>query len=56
MVFTDGGSFVWRNGDTVNPDTGIKCMMETGGTTVGSPGTADVQTLAYVYVWDNDAA
>lgn len=55
MVFTDGGSFVWRNGDTVDPDTGIKCMMQDGGTTVGTPGTADVQTLSYIYVWANDA-
>lgn len=46
---------MWRNGDTVDPDTGIKCMTETGGTTVGAPGTADVQTLSYIYVWDNEA-
>jgi hypothetical protein len=50
MIFSDGGSFVWRNGDTVDAN-GVKCMLETGGSTAGSPGTADVQTLSYTYVW-----
>jgi Protein of unknown function (DUF2961) len=50
MLFSDGGRFVWRNGDTVDAN-GVKCMLETGGSTAGSPGTADVQALSYTYVW-----
>ena len=52
MVLNDGGSFVWRNGDT-SDDTGVKCMVQTGGHVAGNPGTADTQTLSWVYVWPN---
>lgn len=51
MIFSNGGRFVWRNGDTADATTGIKCMIEQGGVVAGNPGTADVQTLSYVYVW-----
>ena len=52
MVLNDGGSFVWRNGDTAD-DSGVKCMVETGGHIAGNPGTANVQTLSWTYVWAN---
>ena len=52
MVLNDGGSFVWRNGDT-SDDTGVKCMVQTGGHIAGNPGTANTQTLSWVYVWPN---
>jgi hypothetical protein len=51
MLFSDGGKFVWRNGDTTDVATGLKCTLESGGIPVGSPGTASVQTLAFVYLW-----
>jgi hypothetical protein len=28
MIFTDGGAFTWRNGDTSDAATGVKCMIE----------------------------
>jgi hypothetical protein len=28
MIFTDGGAFTWRNGDTADAATGVKCMIE----------------------------
>jgi hypothetical protein len=52
MVVNDGGSFVWRNGDT-SDDTGVKCMVQTGGHIAGNPGAADTQTQSWVYVWSN---
>ena len=51
MIFSDGGSFVWRNGDTTDPKTGIKCMVETGGNPAGDPQDANVQTTSWNYVW-----
>lgn len=51
MIFNDGGKFVWRNGDTADAVTGIKCMIETGGVVAGSPGPAETQTLSWSYVW-----
>jgi hypothetical protein len=53
MILLDGGSFVWRNGDAEDPDTHVKCMIETGGNTVGNPGVTHVAAISYVYVWDN---
>lgn len=51
MTFSDGGSFVWRNGDTSDPATGIKCMMQTGGNKAGNPGIADVDWMAWYYTY-----
>ena len=50
MLFEDGGAFVWRNGDTVTP-TGSKCVLEAGGSPVGDPKPADVETTTWNYVW-----
>ena len=49
MVFTDGGAFVWRNGDTSDPKTGIKCN-RVDGVPAGNPQAADVQTISWTYV------
>ena len=49
-VFTNGGSYVWRNGDTFDPATDVKCMQETGGISVGTPGDAAVQSLVFAYI------
>jgi hypothetical protein len=51
LSFADGAKLTWRNGDATDPATGLKCMIETGGRTVGSPTTAQVTTYAWVYVW-----
>lgn len=51
MLFSDGGSFTWRNGDTSDPKTGIKCMIEQGGNPAGNPQDAAVQTMSWTYVW-----
>ena len=50
LIFSDGGSFVWRNGDTNDP-TGVKCILERGGTPAGNPQPAAVQTASWNYVW-----
>jgi hypothetical protein len=51
MIFSDGGSFVWRNGDTSDPATGIKCMMQTGGNKAGNPGIAAVDWMSWYYTY-----
>ena len=51
MIFSDGGALQWRNGDTSDPATGIKCMLQTGGSPAGDPQAAEVQTTSYSYVW-----
>jgi hypothetical protein len=28
MIFNNGGAFTWRNGDTADAATGVKCMIE----------------------------
>lgn len=53
MILNDGGAFVWRNGDTSDPVTGIKCSIQTGGSPAGDPQDANVQTMAFVYVVAN---
>ncbi len=50
MMFTDGGAFVWRNGDVSDPATGIKCN-RVDGAPAGDPQAAATQTIAWVYVW-----
>jgi len=52
VVFTDGMTLVWRNGDAWDPATGQKCTLESGGTVVGSPGNSDILAYTWVYVWD----
>lgn len=49
MVFTEGGAFVWRNGDTSDPKTGVKCN-RVDGTPAGDPQAAAVQTISWTYV------
>ena len=51
LMFTDGFKLVWRNGDTVDPATGLKCFMETGGIIAGSPTASNVTAYSWVYVW-----
>lgn len=51
VIWSAGGAFVWRNGDTSDPATGIKCMIETGGNPAGDPQPAQVQTMSWNYVW-----
>ena len=53
MLLTDGGSFVWRNGDTSDPATGIKCSVQTGGNPAGDPQAANVQTISFSYAIAN---
>lgn len=51
IIFTDGGAFTWRNGDTTDPATGIKCMVQEGGNPAGDPQDAAVETTTWNYVW-----
>jgi len=51
QIWADGGSFVWRNGDTSDPATGIKCSIQSGGNPAGNPQDAAVQTTSWSYVW-----
>lgn len=46
-----GARLTWRNGDTTDPATGLKCTLQTGGNTVGSPTAANVTTLGWYYSW-----
>jgi hypothetical protein len=46
-----GARVTWRNGDSTDPATGLKCTLETGGNTVGSPLPANVTTLGWYYTW-----
>jgi len=50
LTFTNGFSFVWRNGDLLDA-AGIKCMTLTGGTIVGSPTPAGIVAYAWAYSW-----
>jgi hypothetical protein len=51
IVFSNGAKLTWRNGDATDPATGLKCLIETGGNTVGNPQPATVLAYAWVYVW-----
>lgn len=51
LFFNDGIKFVWRNGDATDPATGLKCLIETGGNTVGSPTVANVVAYVWYYTW-----
>jgi len=48
LRFSNGFTFSWRNGDSVDA-AGVKCMMESGGSIIGSPSTSSV--LAYTWVY-----
>ena len=49
ILVIDGGSFMWRNGDTSDPSTGIKCY-RVDGNPAGNPQAAEVQTISWTYV------
>lgn len=51
IVFSEGARMDWRNGDMDDPTTGQKCFTQSGGRVVGSPGVAQAQSYAWVYVW-----
>jgi len=51
LLFNNGFRMVWRNGDATDPQTGLKCFIETGGNTVGSPTASTVTSYAWVYTW-----
>jgi len=50
LQFKNGFRFQWRNGDSVDA-SGIKCMMETGGASAGSPTNSNVTSYAWYYTW-----
>jgi len=49
LQFSDGFRLVWRNGDATDPSTGLKCFIEKGGNTVGSPTVSNITSYAWVY-------
>eukprot|EP01111_Echinosteliopsis_oligospora_P016031 TRINITY_DN6532_c0_g1_i1.p1 TRINITY_DN6532_c0_g1~~TRINITY_DN6532_c0_g1_i1.p1 ORF type:complete len:428 (-),score=102.59 TRINITY_DN6532_c0_g1_i1:51-1334(-) len=51
IYFKNGVIFQWRNGDMVDA-AGIKCMIQTGGTTVGNPTVSQVWAYTWVYTWN----
>jgi len=50
LVFDDGFTLMWRNGDALDR-TGIKCNIQEGGAVVGSPTASNVTAYAWVYTW-----
>jgi len=46
-----GFRMTWRVGDMNDPATGLKCTLESGGTTAFNPTTTDVVSYAWVYEW-----
>jgi len=51
LLFTNGFRLTWRNGDAIDPQTGLKCFIQTGGNVVGSPTQSNVLSYAWVYTW-----
>jgi len=51
LQFSNGYRFTWRNGDAVDPATGLKCLIQTGGNVVGSPTVSNVTSYAWFYTW-----
>lgn len=51
LPFQDGFRLVWRNGDAIDPKTGHKCFIETGGNVVGHPTKSLVTFYAWVYTF-----
>ncbi|KAH3743638.1 DUF2961 domain-containing protein [Pelomyxa schiedti] len=50
LQFNEGFVFQWRNGDSVDA-AGIKCMMEEGGTVIGSPSSSSLKAYTWVYTF-----
>ncbi|KAH3761409.1 DUF2961 domain-containing protein [Pelomyxa schiedti] len=50
IMFSDGFRLVWRNGEMYDA-SGIKCMIESGGTLNGSPMASNVTSYSWVYTW-----
>jgi len=51
IFYTNGLRFQWRNGDVTDPSTGLKCTLQSGGSTIGTPTPSTIITYAWVYVW-----
>ena len=51
LMFNAGFKLVWRNGDTVDPATGLKCFTEVGGNVAGNPTASNVLSYSWVYTW-----
>lgn len=51
LMFSGGFKLVWRNGDAIDPATGLKCFTETGGIIAGSPTASNVTSYSWVYTW-----
>ena len=49
-----GFRFRYRVGDTQDAASGLKCTLEQGGQSVGSPQTTDLVAYAWVYTWNDD--
>ena len=50
VMFSGGFRLVWRVGDVVD-EKGFKCIVDGGGTVVGSPQVTEVTSYAWSYVW-----
>jgi hypothetical protein len=50
LLFTGGLRLVLRNGET-RAANGLKCLLESGGDPVGSPGNTTLSTYAWWYQW-----
>ena len=50
LFFADGIDMNWRNGDTMDATTLVKCPDE-GGKTVWNPQPSNVTAYTYVYTW-----
>eukprot|EP00456_Euglypha_rotunda_P077472 TRINITY_DN7316_c0_g2_i9.p1 TRINITY_DN7316_c0_g2~~TRINITY_DN7316_c0_g2_i9.p1 ORF type:complete len:426 (-),score=33.85 TRINITY_DN7316_c0_g2_i9:128-1405(-) len=51
LRFNNGYRLTWRNGDAIDPQTGLKCFIQNGGNVVGSPSVATVVSYSWVYQW-----
>lgn len=50
IFFPNGFRFVWRNGDVLD-DRRVKCVLQSGGQTIGSPNRSLITSCAWIYVW-----
>ena len=50
IFFVNGFRFMWRNGDVVD-ERGFKCLLDQGGSVVGTPTQSVVSSYAWVYTW-----
>jgi len=51
LRFNNGFRLTWRNGDAIDPQTGLKCFIQSGGITAGNPGSSVILSYAWVYQW-----